>query len=307
MSDAMWIKQENRIKEIETFSISAIKALENNWREDSYLVNVEKDDIDIEFDLSELFSPILGNFWKVLYNERDYDGIRDTMSHYWKYKKIPLIRASLISFENSDEKQVFHVKLVNENKKPQKIEDLNSIIKSVNESFDYNRVVIGSNSDHLEFQFLNSASRIEVKKDDFVDPGVFVFANGKIQIAAGINRLVCTNGLTERIWAFKSDRLNSEILQRSINLANWLAERVHDKVCSINELAVLLNNYPESMRKKFWKVWSQKIENDELSWFDVIDDITRYANLYLNKTRQNLLQFSEVLKSYCPTCNTKVK
>lgn len=311
MNDVNWIKQDDRIKEISNLLISSDRVLETNWKNDSYVINIEEEGTVIDFDLSELLSPILGNFWKVLYNEGDFSNIKSALINYWKYKKPPMIQTALISFENSINEEIIQTKLVNEYKLHENV-NFNQIVQQINESFEYDKVVIGSNSDHLELQFLDSSRRCEVRDKDYVDPGIFLFLNGKIQIAAGINRLVCTNGLTERIWAFKSERINDEILQRAIALASWLRDRNTDKICSIRELAVILNGYPEPMKRKFWKNWSQRIELNELTWFDVIDDITNYAKSYMDKTRQNLLQFPETLKSYrnqsiCPTCSAKVK
>ena len=83
-------------------------------------------------------------------------------------------------------------------------------------------------------------------------------------------------------------------------------------MCSVRELSVILNDFPKPMATKYWKEWAQKIETGELTWFDVINDVTNYANKYMDKTRQRIIQFSDTLRQYeadavCPVCSTHIK
>ena len=93
MSNVKWMEVENRIRSIDSFDIPAQNIIETAWEHDSHIVNVNAgvDRGMVEFNLSDMFSPILGNFWRVLYDNEDFDGIRDAILKYWKYKDAFLI------------------------------------------------------------------------------------------------------------------------------------------------------------------------------------------------------------------------
>jgi len=319
MSNVKWLGIENRIESIDDVVVPAKNIIEADWNKESHIVCAEAENKEIiDFDLSGMFSPILGNYWRVLYKEGDFDGIRDAILRYWKYKDAPTVKAKIIKFAGETPSAVLGTKVTAEKDRDKKKYDANEILKGINDSFDYDRVVVGSNSENVELQFLNSKNRIDASRDpqvnDYLDPGLFVFLNGNVQVSAGCNRLICTNGLTEHLNVFESRdyKFDKEIMDRAITLANWLVTKQDAKVCSVRELSVILNGYPKPMATKFWKEWSQKIETKELTWFEVINDITNYANKYMDKTRQHLIQFPETLRQYerdatCPVCSTHIE
>jgi hypothetical protein len=313
-----WMEVENKIRSIDSVEIPAKNVIETSWERDCHIVNVDAggDRGFVEFNLSDMFSPVLGNFWRVLYDNEDFDGIRDAILKYWKYKDAPTLKAKMINFED-DTSAVLNTRLTKEKDKEKSKYDPNEVIAGVNASFEYDRCLVGSNNENIELQFLNSGNRINASRvpevNDFIDPGLFVFMNGNVQISAGCNRLICKNGLTEHLNVFESReyRFDQEILDRAVSLANWLVAKQDNKVESIRELSVILNSYPKPMQSRYWKEWSAKIETGELTWFDVINDITFYANKYMDKTRRKLIQFGETVRHYetdavCPVCSTHI-
>jgi len=309
-----WVQFDGKIDEMKSVNVDVADVVNSPWSESSYSVPVKANGIDFDFNLGDLFNPILGDFWKVMYAEGDFKEIKSSMISYWKYRNKPTLVAN-VAISNKGEHHFIGSRLVHDKSRESSI-NANDVIQGANKSFKYNRVMIGSVNDVIEFQLLNKTNRIEVKKGDFVDPGLFIWVNGGTKIAAGTNRLVCLNGLTEKINVWESERFNfddsGEMLDRSVKLASWLASRQEKKVDSIRELACLMNNYPKPMLMRFMEDWSKKVEAEELTWFDVINDITNYANKYLNKTRLQILQFSEILKAhedkvFCPVCSTKIR
>lgn len=312
-----WVNIENRIKSVENVEVDMKQVLDADWKQGSYLVPVSVvDGVNMDVDLSSLFSSTLGNFWHVLYAEKEFGVIRDTMATYWRYRGTPRLVSRVVTVEDKSRFAVNSI--LSDQKNKSRIVDVNRVLDGVNKTFEYNRTVVGFNGGHAEFQFLNKTKRVNLKVNDVVDPGLFVSVNGGIKVAAGTNRLVCLNGLTQRFNAFKASdyKFNKEILDRGVEMAKWLCDKQNDKVLSTRALSVLLDKYPDSMLSKFWKGWSQKIELGELTWFDVIDNLTSYANKYIDSTRHKLLEFGSDLRCHevamhehrleCPTCSAKV-
>jgi hypothetical protein len=180
-----------------------------------------------------------------------------------------------------------------------------------------NRLVVGGEGDHLEFQFLSQACRKEVSPGDFLDPGIFVKLNGKIEVSPGISRLVCTNGLIEsmNMWEntnfdFLSDR---EMFTRALGMTDWLISKSGHKINSVREISAALGDtYRKSLLNRFWRSWSERIELKELDWYSVIADLTSFANRSLSNERYELLEIPNLItkfekEGHCPTCSAEVK
>ena len=54
MNDVNWIKQDDRIKEISNLLISSDRVLETNWKNDSYVINIEEEGTVIDFDFHKI-------------------------------------------------------------------------------------------------------------------------------------------------------------------------------------------------------------------------------------------------------------
>ncbi len=306
-----WGKVESRLKSIEDVKVKIEDLLDANWQPDSYDVDVQAGKSLVTVDLSAVFAPILGSFWKTMYAEGESKVVKDALRQYWQYREKPALNARVVKAEDGAESTI-GLSLVRDIKKHVSI-DVNRVIEGVNKSFGYSRAVIGTNMTHTEIQFLNSSRRVDAGVGDYLDPGLFIFMNGRVQVSAGVSRLVCTNGATERISLFENDSFEFEpdMIDKAVNLTNWLVEQKGKPVRSIRELAVLLKDYPKPLKQGFWQKWSERVEMKSLMWWDVIDDVTRYANSYLDNTRQKLLQIPEIVKSQeartiCPICASNV-
>ena len=222
------VAEDTKLVGVRNVSVDVGKVFNTPWDKKSYNVNLVVDDANVSFDLSKLFSPVLGNFWRVLYSEGDFDGIRDAMLNYYQYCNKPVIESRVLQFNRGDEFTV-GTQVIND-KKREKHVDINELIKGVNKTFNYEKVVVGTDGDHVEFQFLCPSSRLEAKKDDLLDPGLFVAVNGQVQVSAGVNRLVCTNGLVQQMFVFEGKDYNfgGDFLQRAVGLAKWLVEKQHE-------------------------------------------------------------------------------
>jgi len=306
-----WLKVEEKLNGVKVEEIPLEKILDVPWSQQSTNVLVPLEDVAFEFDLKRLASP-LGAYFKVLYGEKDYSGIKDALTRYWKYKGKPKVFAEIVDTEKEAVYLRSKVTTVHESTD---LVDLNKLITDINSTFPYTRAVIGTDGANLEVQFLNANERKEVKANDFVDCGLFVHVNGKVSVAPGVNRLVCTNGLTEKmnLWEGQDYKVNSEFLQRSINLATWLTEKASHKVKMAREISVALKDYPKSYMNRFWKSWSERIDLKELTWFDVINDLTFAVNRTLAPIRYQALAMAQDIKSYetdvcrCPTCSASVE
>jgi len=307
-----WMKTEKQLNGVKVETVPVERVLDIPWRAESLKVDVPLDDVTFEFDLRRLLSP-LGQYGKILYDNEDHAGIKDALTKYWMHTARPRIIVEMADTE--DETVYLRSKVTTTEESTDDRVDLNKVITDINGSFPYDRTVIGTDGKNLEVQFLNTRERKEVQEGDFVDCGLFIHVNGKVSVAPGINRLVCTNGLTERMNLMEGQdfRVNREFLDRAISLAGWLSEKSSQKVGMCREISVALRDYPKSYLNRFWKSWTERIDLKELTWFDVINDITFAVNRTLTPIRYQALAMRDDIMAFdnkecrCPTCSASVE
>lgn len=268
----------------------------------------------VDFNLYELFK-VLGNVANVLYRKNDFDILKNVIKKYYSYTNEDLI-VEIDFLKNVDDIFILRVQYKNNVSTSFNLQSLINELdlkKIVNV---FNRVNIGSDRKNLEFQFLSSISKTEVRPGDFLEPGIFVKFNGKVEVSPGVNRLVCSNGMIDRlsIWnGLNFDFLyDYDFIQRSISLMKWMIERSKIKISKIREISIVLGQvYKANFLQKFWKSWSERIELGELTWYDVINDLTQSVNNTLGNMRYKVLQvYDEISKvesiNHCPICSAKV-
>jgi hypothetical protein len=300
---------------MQTFKLGLKDILDADWDTTSHDVVMQAEGIAFNYNLSTFLSPIFGNFWRVLYAEGDFEGIKSALHNYYKYISKPNIIADVIIAKNEEDNFLIRTKSLGggDGGKEKAVVDINVLLKDINKWFPYNSTVVGSNGSHVEFQFLDTTNRIDASKNDFIDPGLFVSVNGKVQVSPGLNRLICTNGLVERYHDFggKEYKFGDEFLKRGVELMKWLVEQQRELVPSVKELSVVTHCLPSPMTTKYWKEWSQGIEERKLTYYDVIDNITSYANKHVDSTRNRILSFPAAYAEYkkngaCPVCHSDV-
>jgi len=307
-----WLEIEEKLNGVKVEEVALAKILDAEWTQKSYNVLVSLEDVAFEFDLRRLTGP-LGDYWKTLYDAKDYSSIKDALTKYWKYKGTPKIFAEVA--DTPKEAIYLRSKVATTDRIKEKMVDLNKVISDINETFPYTRSIIGTDGLHLEVQFLNSNERKEVRKNDFVDCGLFINVNGGVRVAPGINRLVCTNGLTEQMHLLdgKDFKVNPEFLTRAAGLATWLTQKATQRVEGIREISIALKDYPGPFLNRFWKSWSERVDLKELTWFDVVSDITQAVNRTLGSIRYKALAMPQAVTAYeetecrCPTCSASVE
>lgn len=312
--DVRWNTMGSKIASVESVDTDVKTILDLPWDKKSYKVFVPTALDTIELDLRKITSP-LGDFWKTLHSEGDFGPIKDALQKYWQYKGKPALYSEFLVMEGGDSQRILiRSKVALSDKSREKALDLNRLIHDANESVDYDKVVVGSDDSNLELQLLNTRHRTEIKAGDAVDCGLFININGGIKVAAGVNRLVCTNGLTRRVYAWKGHdyKFGKEFIAKAMELANWMAEQGNIKVHGARELGVSLRDYPKPMLNRFWKSWTERIDLKELTWQDVINDLTQSVNTTLSGVRYKVLQTPVVLDAYraehrCPTCSAHVE
>lgn len=307
-----WMQIEGKVVGVKVEEIACSTVLDLPWDRTNTEIVVPLTDVNIDFDLKRLMAP-LGDYWKTLYDAEDFAGIKDALRKYWSHKGIPKIVAEVA--ETETEHLHLRNKIVVGEKAKKSMLSLNKIITEVNQSFQYTRTLIGSDGGNLEMQLLDAGSRKAVKPGDFVDCGIFLNINGAVRVSPGINRLVCTNGLTQRFYLWENDTYNigPEYIQRATAIADWLARQGERRIAAVREVSVVLKDYPKPLLNRYWKTWGERIDLNELTWFDVIDDLTRAANRTLGGMRYKLLNLqepialSEAEACRCPTCSASVE
>ena len=308
-----WEKPEGKVRRIHSTSVDPEAILSAPWYAETGMARIPAGDFSLDFNVQKLVG-ILGDFWKVMHREKDYDAIRSAIRKYWAYQGKPTIQAEYLE-TTADETVFLRCKILKTEADVKKSMDLNKVMEDVNDSFDYDRIVVGSDDMHLELQLLVQEHRREVEKGDFLDAGLFLSVDQGIKVAAGVHRLVCTNGLTEpmMLWRGSDYRFGAdgEYIRRATDLAGWLASQHDKKVNSVRELSVALKDYSKPLMNRFWKYWSEQIDLGKLTWYAVINDMTQSVNSTLSSTRYNVLNVPAQVKRHeeehrCPTCSAQV-
>lgn len=306
-----WSKVDRKIDGVRTESIEATKLLDLSYDEELNTM-VPLKDTEVNFNIAPLVSP-LGEYGRALLKDGDKQGVRDSLSRYWAIKGLPKVRFEFA--EVAGDLLPLRSRVVDSKNGEKRLLDINGVVAGINKSFKYDRAVIGADGAKMEFQFLNTGTRREVKEGDFVDGGMFVTVNGSVKISAGLNRLVCNNGLTERFYLMGDTNFEGadELMQRSAKLLDWLTQQTTHKIENIRELSVVLNGYAQPLLNRFWKSWSERIGLGELTSFDVINDLTSNVNQTLSGVRYKVLSMYEDVTNYqekecrCPVCSASVE
>lgn len=277
-----------------------------------------KPDLTLSYNLKDFIHP-LGRAGRVMYEEKNYDALKNFLATYWSYKGEPQVEFDVIKGVGDEgfDCLTLRNRVTREGDAHMTLQDFLGKVPMDKVKDKLNRLVISGDGDHIEMQFLATENRKEVKAGDFIDPGVFVRLNGKVEVSPGLNRLVCTNGLVDRmnIWEaqefdFLTDR---DMFQRALGLADWLISKAGQRVNSVREISAAFgDSYRKGLLNRYWKSWSEKIELKELMWYDVIADLTSFANRSLSNERYKLLEVPTLItrfetKGCCPTCSSAVK
>jgi len=315
---ANWHKFDGGLTNAITLVCDSKELLDGEWREDETVRFSPKGRFEqpLTLGLQEIGSP-LGKYWDSLFKKGDYSSLRDALRRYWGHAGTPRVLIDIVSgvIEDSDTQAIEHVVLRTKLVVPGQKADtrLPRIVDGVQkQKLGIDRVVVGHHGDHAELQFLAKRLRQEVQKDDFVDCGLFVSLNGQVQVAAGLNRLVCTNGLTRTMNVWKRDEFDFDdsYFENAQRLMDWFKTTTTQRVGHVRELSVVLDIFPKAFVAKFWKKWSEAIELKSLTWFNVIDDLTHEANSTLGSLRYKALSIGDDIQKYhgrCHTCSANVE
>lgn len=306
----------NQVKTVYTTGDDVLEYLNSELDKNSVINFIpQNQETEVSIDLNPFIAP-LGRFGKVLLKNGRNDVLKDMIKLYWEDlgKSNPKLMFDTVKVE--DTTYTLRSKILFNNKTPLSLEEL--IAKSdVLTREDFDEVVLGGDNTHIEMQFLSTLKgRIEAKPGDYLDAGVFVHLNGSIKVAAGVNRLVCTNGLVDKFYAWKSERydfiVDNSMFEKAIELSKWFADKANKPVNNIREISVIFSKHlPKGLTARYWKIWAEKIELKELTWFDVINDMTSLVNKTLGGVRQQVLEIPNLIKEseekhLCPTCSAKV-
>lgn len=198
--------------------------------------------------------------------------------------------------------------------------DLPSLLEETKmyDNHNFDDIVLGNDGEKIELQFLSNVQngQCEVRAGDVLQAGIFVSINGRVKVSAGVNRLVCTNGLIKRmdLWTVNSLNgiLDESIFNQGIELMEWFRKTADQKVKSIRELSCILDGkFPKGLMTRKWKEWSERVELGDLTIYDVINDMTFEMNRTLGSARYNVLGIGNRIKEFeqmgkCPTCSAKV-
>jgi len=277
---------------------------------------IHDENYSAELNMKEIVAP-MGRIGRMLIKNNRIDVVKDIIKTYWLESGNPDPKF-LFDVINTDEGDLtLRNKIVfKANKKDITLKDFFDKVK-LDDYKDYDELVIGGEGDHAEIQFLSTIKgRIEARKGDFLDAGVFVSLNGSVKISCGVNRLVCLNGLTKKFELWNNDDFDflksDSIFRQGMELSSWFSTKANQPIENVREISSAFGHiYPKGVLNKKWKEWSEKVELKTLTFFDVINDLTSMANRTLGGFRYKLLEAGLHVQNMetvgcCPTCSHKV-
>ncbi len=290
------------IKELLSKSSSIIRSSAN-----STVLYADKD-ISSQIPLKSIIDPSLLKVFETLSDQGKFSKAKDLIVEMNEDSKKSI---SLSLIKENDGFKICNLSRINRlSENPINIEDfLIKNLPDITKNFTYWRFAGEKNS--VEFQFLSDNIRKEVKPGDFIDPGLFVTMTPRDRKSAiGFNRLVCGNGLIKQLESIEtgSNPFSLDKKAEIEKLFEWFKGTTKRPVHSIREIAMALDkNVPSRILNKFWKTWAEKIDLKELTYFDVIADITNVANSTLSNARYNSLKLQDHFEAFdehksCPIC-----
>lgn len=260
------------------------------------------------------------NAWVRLYSHGEGKSAINIQKKLWGYEGTPSVLFNTLDVDDDaglKKTVTLNAIMYQGSQSPRTLQDMFNIIDPTKMKETFQRVRFGYDSKGIEIQLLCETKRAEVKKGDFVDPGVFI-AYGPYQqsVSAGINRLVCTNGLTRRmsLWetADMTRVLQPELVNDALSLAQWLSKTQTKPIHTVRELSAMLGNkFPSKIIKDNFKMWSERIDLNSLTQFDLIDDMTRAVNSTISANRYAVLNLPEAIEEAeqkscrCPVCSSE--
>jgi uncharacterized protein Usg len=312
-----WLEFQEGIEDVQSFSCSIEGVLDTPWARDELTVRFnpqERPQALVEVNLNALCQP-LGAAWRIFHHEQDFDAIKDMLRRLWAYTQKPIIACDIMRGKIDGESVDVPIRTKVMQMKKKGGVSMQRVFEDMRQNnLTFDRVVVGTDNDHIELQLLQTATRTAVRAGDFLDAGMFVRVNGKVEVSAGVNRLLCTNGLVDRLylWQGKDYGFSPEFFEKAREFLGWFESTAGKRLHSVRELSVVFERYPQSIVTRHWKEWSEKVDLKELTWYDVINDITRDMNMTLGATRYKVLQIGNRLKEVekdcrCPVCSAKVE
>lgn len=305
----------NRLKSFELDGSKVLSFLNDKIYENP-VITVHDETGAAEINLQDLVSP-LGRVGRMLTLHNRIDVVEEIIHTYWLEQGNPNPRFTFDLLDTDEGSVTLRHKMVfNEKKRPLALSDFFKKIKP-EDYVDFDEVVIGGEGESVEMQFLSTIKgRVEARPNDFLDAGVFIHLNGNVKVSAGVNRLVCLNGLTQRFNFWSNDEFNffqgGSIFRQGLDLAKWFASKANQPIVNVREISTAFGHvYPKNILMKKWKEWSEKVELKTLMWYDVINDLTSMANKNLSNLRYKLMESGLYVKQMeetgcCPTCSAKV-
>lgn len=302
----------DRLKVVELSADEIIRGIKG--LEEGKQMVIPKDGLPVSLNIDEVISP-LGKIGRIFLYE-DKEALEIVLRRYWALKGEPRCVIDILTAD--DGVYTLRSKLLKRDEDYISVKSLIERSRDILASSSVDKVVIAGNGlDKAELQFLVTSDRAEVKPGDYLDPGVFVSINGGVKVAAGVHRLVCTNGLTDMFYFWNESDLSflrsSELFERAGHMLEWFRSKIGKKVQSVREIAAVFGTrYPKWVLDGFWKDWAEKIELGELDWYDVINDITNIANRRIDGLRYRLLEVGgymvkvEEEEARCPVCNARI-
>jgi len=270
-----------------------------------------------EFNIDSLFSG-LGSSWRTIFEKggtEDLALLKNYIKTYYKYLGVePRIYLDVLEVDKS-------VPIVLRNRVLARPDGtVEEVFNDILPKFpDARALVVGHDGSEkrAEIQLLFGEDQLlkeSPEKNDVVNHGIFLQIDSGVDISYGINRLICTNGLTARTNVWNRD-LSRGMRDESINeiqkLVHWFSQLPNRRVGHVRELSILFDQFSPTVIKRYWKEWSEKVELQKLTFFDVVNDVTSHANNTLSYTRRASLGIRNNFKRIeerceCPTCRAKI-
>lgn len=316
----------NRVKNIEAVEVKSKtmdfdKLMDANWHKDTennVLATLQPDaETAVNVRVNALLSG-LGHSWQpILQNgtPTDVDGLKSYMRIYKRCSGQPMfIKLDLLKTPEGVTEILRNRMTSNPNESG--FEDIWSKIRP--KFTDAKEIVYGTEDrgarGEIQLLFGDDITVTDSPQvGDIVNKGLFFHLDNGVSYSCGINRLICTNGVTTQASLMKGDigdTFQTEAINRIRELVDWFCTLPNKKVTCVRELSLVFDKFSTRVINHYWKSWSERIDLKTLTYFDVVNDVTNYANSSLGYTRQSCLNIrsniNRLTKHNCPTCSAVI-
>lgn len=296
------------IKEIKTIKVPASKVVPflGDHGIPGEIKYVTADGYPVIIDAAKVFSPIFGAYWLALNKAKMYSELISAFSTYIGLTQVdPDIIINILVDKNGKVYNIGH----RVNWKPVKDAAWNiisDIIVKINEGFQHDKVIIGTDGTKFEFQFVNS-NYVTVGNCHFC-PCIVLSVGDKISYGHGAHESSTKFMAHAGIFPIVNKDLFSvdqeEVKKNFSNIIDTVKHLRSVEIDTIRDIRCFTKSVPAA-QSALLPDWMTQNENaGSVMCFDIFADVVAFSLKYVNVSRYAMTSIGNFSTSFeCPICS----